>query len=65
MEKKFAVVAAVVAVLFLWMFRFDMQVVSYSGESGGAVAYVLDRWTGTTHFLAPSFRRELREAKSQ
>jgi hypothetical protein len=42
-----------------WLLRFDMQAIRPGGE-GKPVAYVLDRWTGTTYFLHPDGHRELR-----
>ena len=54
-------VATIVAVVLLCtcMLRYDMQTATPGGEGTVPIAYVLDRWTGNTYVLAPTFRRLL------
>lgn len=42
-----------------WMFRFEVVIGTPGGQGIHPIAYVLDRWTGAAHILAPTFRREL------
>lgn len=58
-NRDIVIVGAIVAAVWLaWMLRFDMHI--HAGGQGNVPAgYVLDRWTGAVHFIAPSGRREL------
>ena len=44
----FATVA--VALLFAWLFRYEMVPLTVGGDAGHGRAYRLDRWTGEVRF---------------
>lgn len=57
--QKLAVAVFVGALSWLtWILRFDLYVAG-GGQGSAASGYVLDRWTGAVHFVAPTIRREL------
>lgn len=62
-QERIAGALIVLLIWLTWMFRYDLQVEASGGEGSASSGYVLDRWTGTVHFVAPFARRELREAK--
>lgn len=50
---------AIAALAAGWMLRFDLEIAA-GGQGTAPAGYVLDRWTGAVHYVAPSMRRELR-----
>lgn len=55
MNEKY-VIAAICAVLLGWFFRWDVQPIH---SDRALVAYMVNRWTGTTLLVTPSGIREL------
>lgn len=64
-QKRIAFALIVAAVSIGWFFRYDLQVVIPGGQGAVGAAYMLNRWTGTVYFIAPTFVRELGEAPKQ
>jgi hypothetical protein len=60
MDRQRVTVFAIVVLLSLgWFFRYDFQVVATGGQGSAAVAYMLNRWTGTVYLATPTLIREL------
>ncbi len=60
-QKWVAILIVVGSIALGWFFRYDFQVVSAGAAGNAGMGYMLNRWTGTVYFLAPTFVRELRQ----
>ena len=60
-EQWITILVIAASIVLGWFFRYDLQVIAAGGQGVAGTGYMLNRWTGTAYFLAPTFVRELRQ----